>query len=88
MAQVVREKAVVHLFLVTGYTRYQGEHPEFEERRHDGSLGGGAMVTVPGLFGVPSLFANAVASYGVRDSNLGFFDASTVLGAVTLGYAL
>ena len=87
-AQLARELFMVNVFLNSSYTRYREEHPEFGKRRHDATLGGGAMVTVPNLFGVPSLFADVVASYGVRDSNLGFFAASTALGAVTLGYAL
>ncbi len=85
---LARERFMAHVFLATGCTRYREEHPDFGERRHDGSLGGGAMVTVPRLFGVPSLFADLVASYGVRDSNLGFFDARTTVAAVALGYAL
>jgi len=85
-ALLVRERAMVKLFASAGHTRYRGEHPLFVERRRETSFGGGAMVTFPGLFGMPHLFADVVAGYGVRDSNLGFFDANTTMGAVARGY--
>jgi len=87
-AQVVREQAIVNLFVSAGRTRYGAEHPDFGERRHDSTFGGGAMATLPGLFGVPNLFADVVVGYEVRDSDLGFFDAHTAVGAVALGYSL
>lgn len=87
-AMLVRERAVVRLFAGAGHTRYREEHPLFGERRRETTLGGGAMVRVPRLFGVSSLFADVVAGYGVRDSNLGFFDANTAMAAVALGYEL
>lgn len=84
----LRESLVVNVSLEAGCLRYLEDHPLFEERREDVNFGATAVVTLPGLFGMPRLFADFVAAYGARDSNLGFFDAETVLGAVALGYSL
>ena len=79
---------MLKLGVEAGWTRYQAEHPLFGERRMERTLGGSALVTLPGLFVVPGVFANLVATYGVRDANLDFFDARTAVGIVALGYEL
>ena len=85
---LVRERAVFNLFVSAEHTRYRAEHPDFGKRRHDNTVGGGALVTLPGLFGMSHLFADVMVGYEVRESNLGFFDAHTAVGAVALGYSL
>jgi len=86
--QCARPTHVVNAFLGAGTTRHQDAHPDFAKRRHEATAGGGAVLTLLNLFGQPHLYANLVASYGVRQANLDFFDARTAVGVVTLGYSL
>lgn len=87
-AQCARPTYVVNAFLGAAATRYREEHPDFAKRRREVSAGGGAVLTLLNLFGQTRLYTNLIASYGVRDANLGFFDARTAVAVATLGYAL
>ncbi len=87
-AQCARPTHIVTAFLGAGTTRYRDAHPDFAKRRHEATAGGGAVLTLLNLFGQPRLYTNLIASYGVRQANLDFFDARTAVAVATLGYAL
>ena len=69
-----------------GLNDYDDTHPIFEKTREDISYSAFAVFTRSNLLGRKPLFSSLIAGYRHRDSNIGFLDADTFLGGLTIGY--
>ena len=75
-----------NLFAGIGLNDYDNTHPIFEKTREDISYSAFAVFTRSNLLGKKPLFSSLIAGYRHRDSNIGFLDADTFLGGLTIGY--
>jgi hypothetical protein len=75
-----------NLFAGIGRNDYDNTHPIFGKTREDISYSAFAVVSSSDLLGKKRLFYSLIAGYRHRDSNIGFLDADTFLGGLTLGY--
>jgi len=75
-----------NLFAGIGLNDYDDTHPIFEKTREDISYSAFAVFTRSDLLGKKPLFSSLIAGYRHRDSNIGFLDADTFLGGLTIGY--
>lgn len=69
-----------------GLNDYDKTHPIFDKTREDISYSAFAVFTRSNLLGKKPLFSSLIAGYRHRDSNIGFLDADTFLGGLTIGY--
>jgi len=76
----------VLLFLSVKVEDYDDQHPIFGKSREDYTYSALGILNLPGLFGNEHFFSGLLAGYSYRDSNIGFLNAHTFLGGVTLGY--
>lgn len=77
---------VINLFAGIGINDYDRTHPIFDKKREDISYSAFGVFTLPDLLGKKHLFTSLIAGYRHRDSNIGFLDADTFLGGMTVGY--
>ena len=75
-----------NLYAGIGRNDYDKTHPVFEKNRKDINYSAFAVFTISDLLGRKPLFSSLIAGYGHRDSNIGFLDADTFLGGLTIGY--
>jgi hypothetical protein len=75
-----------NLFAGIGLTDYDRTHPIFDKKREDTTYSAFGVFTLPDLLGMKHLFSSLIAGYRYRDSNIGFLDADTLLGGLTIGY--
>ena len=75
-----------NLFAAIGLNDYDETHPIFDKTREDTTYSTFAVFTLPDLLGKKRLFSSLTAGYRHRDSNIGFLDADTFLGGLTIGY--
>lgn len=68
------------------YQNYDDDHPIFDKDREDVTFSVFGMFTRPNLFGYASLFANLMAGYRSRNSNIDFLEANTVISGLMIGY--
>ncbi len=69
-----------------GLDDYDRTHPLFEKKRDDTNYSAFGVFTLSDLLGKEYLFLNLIAGYKYRDSDIGFLEANTFLGGLTLGY--
>jgi hypothetical protein len=75
------ERFAVDASLSAVFRRYTGEDPLYERTREDGEFTASVLWTWDRLLGHEPLFADILAAYKLRDSNIDFLDAKTfVLG--------
>ena len=75
-----------NLFAGIGLDDYDKTHPVFDKTREDISYSAFAVFTSSDLLGKKPLFSSLIAGYRHRDSNIGFLDADTFIGGLTIGY--
>lgn len=76
----------VNLYAGIGLNDYDRTHPIFDKKREDASYSAFGVLTLSDLLGKKYLFSSLIAGYRHRDSNIGFLDADTFLGGLTVGY--
>ena len=69
-----------------GLNDYDQTHPIFDKTRKDTTYSVFGVFTLSDLLGNKSLSSSLSAGYRHRDSNIGFLDADTFLGGLTVGY--
>jgi len=77
---------VLNIFAGIGRSDYDKTQPVFDKTREDTIYSTFAIFTLPDLLGKEHLFSSLIAGYSRRDSNIGFLDADTFLGGLTIGY--
>ena len=76
----------LHLTAGIGLNDYDSTHPIFEKTREDVTYSAFSIFTLSDLLGKEYLFGSLIAGYQHRDSNIGFLDADTFIGGLTIGY--
>jgi len=69
-----------------GTARYRADHPIFDERRHDVNYRATVSTTAVDVCGWPGVTLTALVGAMGTDSNLAFYDETTWLSGVLVGY--
>ncbi len=75
-----------NVFAGVGLNDYDRTHPLFDKTRDDTNYSAFGVFTFSDLLGKEYLFLNLIAGYKHRESNIGFLDAGTFLGGLSIGY--
>lgn len=76
----------IDLSVSGGKNEYDKEHPVFDEKREDKTYSAGASFTYFKPFGFENYFVSIMGGYERVNSNIDFFDSSTAMIGVGIGY--
>ncbi len=82
----MKKDYILNAFVSADKKDYDKMHPIFNKTRDETEYSATAIFTLLNPFGYDKFFTNFVVGYSYSDSNIDFFDKSTYISGITIGY--